>query len=623
MAQTHSFSLQTRRFADAVWVRWSTQNPDLLKKQSTLGFTLQRITLSRDGEILETEERYLLNTEPILWDTALAVNDSLRILKELLYFNPDHSDDIRKSLHNKEMADLAWLQGNLLLMKDFRLALNCGFGWVDMDAKMNETYLYELHPWNDTQIIGIAFCGGYQQQAVPRVVLKNEKRNTLLQISQSSAYWGYIIEKALDTGMVFNPLSAQPFINGTKSPDLLVSDTQGHVRSQWFYRVAGIDAFGLAGPWSDTLGIYVLPELVCPGIENLRLVEDTLLEFSWTMPDSLRHFVKQASFSYSSSLDEVFISLPIWKSGELLRARWPSGWSSVYLKPSITDINNDAHLGPIAFLQPPDSMPPPAPEKLFAVCDSAGIVQIHWRSIPGAAYYRLYRANYRDVEFTDHSHFYFTDTFFQDTLDLKTLQDTVFYAVTALDRRYNESPQTLVACAVYDIIPPPPPAFLSYELTQKGFRFRWAQHRDAVNYTLYRQGNPAMQVTMDSATYTDSVGIAEENYTYYLTATDRNGNYSESSARLSLRFPVKSEIPKVPGPICLNDSQKRHCCIFWEYPEVEGISHFRIMLKTNGRKKTMGTARADERQYCLYGFLKSEGDEIQVIAYTKNGMKSQ
>ncbi len=624
MAQTQDFSLQTRRFADAVWIRWSAQNSDLLQKHSTRGFALHRITVSRDGKILETEERYRLNSEPIRWDTALSVNDSVRILKELLYFNPDPSEDIRKSLYNKEMADLAWLQGNLLLMKDFRLALNCGFGWVDMGAKMNETYLYELYPWNDTQILGTAYCGGYQQPAIPRVVIKNEKgRNTLLQISQSSAYWGYIIEKARDTGMDFHPLSAQPFVNGTKSPDLLVNDSQGLAFGQIYYRVAGVDAFGLAGPWSDTLGIFVLPDMVCPGIENLRLVEDTLLEFSWNMPDSLRSFVKQTSFSYSNSPDEVFIPLPVWHTGEVIRARWPSGWSSVYLKPSITDVNNDAHLGPIAFLQPPDSMPPPAPEKLYAVCDSAGIVQIHWRSIPGATYYRLYRANYRNTEYTDHSHAYFADTFFCDTLDLKTLQDSVYYAVTALDSRYNESPQTLVACAVYDIIPPTPPAFLGYELTEKGYLLRWTKSQDAAFYTIYRQGDGEVTIQTDSAFYIDSTGSADVKYSYYLIATDRNANVSEASAKITLKFPLRTSVPSVPRPIFQNDSQKRNCYVFWEYPEWPGISHFRIMLKSKGKMKTIGTAQAHERQYCLYGFLKNEEDEFQIIAYTKEGLKSR
>ncbi len=624
VAQSSGFSLQTRRFADAVWIRWSAQRPDLIKKQSPRGFFLHRITVSRDGKSLETEERYRLNAEPIRWDTASNLSDTLRTLKTLFFFKPDYTDDIRKNIQNKEMADLAWLQGNLMLLQDFRLALNCGMGWIDMDAKANETYLYELQPCNDTALLGSAYCGVYRQQAIPNLSLKNEKNRTvLLQIAESPDYWGYIIEKALDSGMNFKPLSAQPFVNGTKSPDLLVNDSQGLAFGQIYYRVAGIDAFGLSGPWSDTAGVFMVPEMVCPGIENLRPVGDTLLEFSWNMPDSLLPYVKKSSFSYSSSVDEVFLPLTVWKVGSFMRARWPSGWSSVYLKPSFTDINSDEYFGPVAFLQPPDSLPPPAPERLSAVCDSSGIVRIHWRSIPGAEYYRLYRANYRYVEFTDHSHLYFSDTFYSDTLDLKTLQDSVYYAVTALDSRYNESPQTKVACAVYDIIPPPPPAFLGYELTDKGFLLRWTQHRDAAYYTLYREGNQPMRVIADSAAYTDSTGVEEEHYTYHLIATDRNGNVSGSSARLSLKFPAKSEIPEVPRPICLNDSQKRHCCIFWDYPEMEGISHFRIMLKTNGRKKTMGTARADERQYCLFGYLKSEEDEIQVIAYTKNGMKSR
>lgn len=624
LAQSRGFSLQTRRFADAVWIRWSAQRPDLFKKQSPRGFSLLRITVSRDGKALETEERYRLNAEPIRWDTTSNLSDTLRTLKALFFFKPDYTDDIRKNIQNKEMADLAWLQGNLMLLKDFRLALNCGMGWIDVNSKANETYLYELQPWNDTTLLGSAYCGVYRQQAIPNLSLKNEKNRTvLLQIAESPDYWGYIIEKALDSGMNFKTLSAQPFVNGAKSPDLLVNDSQGLAFGQIYYRVAGIDAFGLSGPWSDTAGVSTVPEMVCPGIENLRLVGDTLLEFSWKMPDSLLPYMKKSSFSYSSSVDEVFLPLTVWKAGIFLRARWPSGWSSVYLKPSFTDINSDEYFGPVVFLQPPDSLPPSAPERLSAICDSSGIVRIHWRSIPGAEYYRLYRANYRNVEFTDHSHMYFSDTFYSDTLDLKTLQDSVYYAVTALDSRYNESSQAIVACAVYDIIPPPPPAFLGYELTDKGFRLRWTQHHDAVFYTLHRQGDGEVTIHTDSGFYVDSTGSADEKYTYYLTATDRNANVSDASASITLQFPLRRTLPSVPKPICQNDSQKRNCYVFWEYPDLPGISHFRIMLKSDGRKKTIGTAQSHERQYCLYGFLKKEEDEFEIIAYTKEGLKSR
>jgi hypothetical protein len=61
----------------------------------------------------------------------------------------------------------------------------------------------------------------------------------------------------------------------------------------------------------------------------------------------------------------------------------------------------------------------------------------------------------------------------------------------------------------------------------------------------------------------------------------------------------------------------------WEYPDLPNISHFRIMLKSPGKSKTVATAQSNERQYCMHGFLKSEADEIEIIAYTKDGMKSR
>ena len=199
----------------------------------------------------------------------------------------------------------------------------------------------------------------------------------------------------------------------------------------------------------------------------------------------------------------------------------------------------------------------------------------------------------------------------------------MYYAVTALDSRYNESGQSMFACAVFDKISPPPPAFLGYELTEKGYMIRWTSSRDAASYNLHKLGEDLQIISTDSVFYLDSTGKSEEQYTYYLTAKDRNANVSEASAKLVLRFPFKSVIPAVPKPVCLNDTQHRRCYVMWEYPDLPNVSHFRIMLKSPGKKKTVATAQSNERQFCMQGFLKSEADEIEIIVYTKDGMKSR
>ncbi|MEY4002818.1 MAG: hypothetical protein RIT07_860 [Bacteroidota bacterium] len=626
MAQQPEYRMQTRRFANAVWIRWSPPNQDWLKKHAPGGYELQRLTVSRDGIPLETHERYRLNRQPIRWDTANSDSDTMQLLKTLFFLTSDKTDDYQAILHNREMKNLAYLQGSLWLMRNFNLALRCGLGWADYSVKNNETYLYELRLWGDTDhLMGADYSNLADEQSKPQLSLKSvSAKNPLLTIESSPNYWGYHIERALDTLLEFVSMSELPFVNGSNSPQLLVSDTLMISGGRIFYRVAGLDVFGLKGPWSDTLEHIVLPELQCPGIENLHLSGDTALGFLWSIPDSIMPYLKCWSIEYTAAIDEDFKTLEVKKTTQGWWAKYPEGYTSLYLRPSFTDQNGHKYYGGIAFIQPIDSLPPPVPTGLHALCDSFGVVKIKWNVTQGAAHYRLYRSNYRNAEFTDHSHVYFIDTFYTDTVDLMTLQDTVFYAVTALDNRYNESGQCVIDCVVYDKIPPPPPAFMGYELTEKGYLIRWSGSKDAVHYTLHRQdGEQLTTVRTDSLFYLDSTGNYNANYTYYLTAADRNTNQSEKSAKLGLRFPFKTSIPDVPRPLCVNDTQNRKCYLMWEYPELPSVSHFRIMLKNKGKKKTIATAQAHQRQYCLNGYLKSEEEDFEIIVYTKNGMKSK
>lgn len=625
-SQQSDYRLQTRRFADAVWIRWNPPSQEWLQKHAPGGYELQRITVSRDGVSLETQERYRLNREPIRWDTANALSDTMQLLKALFFLTTEKTEDYQAILHNKEMMNLAYLQGSVWLMQNFDHALECGLGWADNTTRNNETYLYELRLWDDSvRLLGAVYSNLSDEPSKPQVSINNSStKNPLLSIEFAPIYWGYQIERASDTPMNFTSLSALPFMNGSNSPQLLVSDTSVIQRSRVFYRVAGLDVFGLRGPWSDTLSYFMLPDMACPSIENLRMIADTALGFEWIIPDSIAPYVKEWAIDYTAAIDEVFQPLQSIKTEDSWLAKWPKGYSSLYLRPSFTDLNGHEYFGAIAFIQPIDSLPPPLPTGLLAQCDSSGLVKLQWRTAPGAAYYRLYRSNYRNTEFTDHSHVYLNDTLYADTIDVKTLQDTVYYAVTALDSRYNESAQMVIACPVYDKIPPPPPAFMGYELTEKGYLIRWVGSADAAHYRLHRQVDEQLTIMQtDSQFYLDSTGIYNANYTYYLTAIDRNANQSEMSAKLGLRFPLKTTIPAVPKPLCVNDTPNRKCYVLWEYPELSNISHFRIMLKSNGRNKTIATAQAHERQYCLNGYLKTDEEDFEIIAYTKNGMKSK
>ncbi len=628
---------KTRRFADAVWIRWQPGAPEAMKKHMLKGFNLERVTISRDGQPLPKEERYRLNEQPIKFDTAGIEKDNaeLQWIKQMLFYVKSEGNNPLAIVEDKETMDLAFMQVSVLLMRDFNLAIQCGLGWQDQTAKLNEEYVYTVSTASEDTARVYLFSGLEKPQPSPKIQqhqYRNKRAVLGINTLFSPEYFGYTVERALDSQFAFKAISNLPFVHAGKGETLMLLDTPAVLAGKVFYRVSGLDMFGLPGPYSDTVFVYVLPDLECPQLTDLLLLNDSQLHFKWPFPDREKRYFDSLEIMIGRSADGLFQRLDYKPVGNGFTAAIPQDYSSIYLQPSARDLGGEWHSGGMAFLQKVDSLPPPPPSSIIGSCDSLGIVKLNWKASPTAHYYRIYRANNPRQEYSDYSHVHLTDTFFTDTINLKMLQDSLYYAISALDERYNQSRFSYYSCAVFDIIPPPAPAFSGYRKMDKGYELQWQHARasDVQSYTLIRwDDNSRNQWQIrtfapdNSLKFIDTIGEGDAIYQYAITASDARGNISKPSAALALRFPVNDQIPAVSQPTIVCDTLKNRCFLFWEYPDLKGLSHFSVLLKSNNKSRVLGTTSAAEKQLCVYGFIPAENDKIKIVAHTINGLKSK
>ncbi len=98
-------------------------------------------------------------------------------------------------------------------------------------------------------------------------------------------------------------------------------------------------------------------------------------------------------------------------------------------------------------LQPVDTIPPAVPVGLQGKVDSSGVAHLSWTANTEADLlgYRIYRAQDAGEELIPLNDTAWLHPYFTDTLSLRSLNNSVYYVITALDRRYNQSPPTATA----------------------------------------------------------------------------------------------------------------------------------------------------------------------------------
>jgi len=449
------------------------------------GYMVERVTVSRGGAILEQQERRFLTPyalKPLRLDQFEPVadtSDMAAVAAQAIYGddavvepNAEYSffDLVNKSRAQEDQRTVGLLAAD----RSFAVAKMMALGFEDSTGVRGEDYIYKVYLSNalDNTLSDTAFVYVKSGQAteLPRPFLvkaePQEQRKMLISWPTETFYGIYSfyrIERSLNGGQQFSSLTKDPYVSVNevdKGMSYYLDSIPEGASAAW-YRVVGLNPFGLAGPPSDTVAAILLHEQrPVPLIDSLAFATDSTLYVGWSVPknsDARGRYSIIATRSLSSSYKSVAQGLA---AGTRSATVPVSNEYLLYVRVLFKDTDGKEYLSLPRICQRGDSIPPAPPVGLKGSVDSAGVARIKW--IPNAEAdmlgYRVYYSFDAASEYVQATDSLCVQPKFSYQTVQKVLNRKVYFKVQAIDRRFNRSAfSKVLVLQKEDHIPPAAP----------------------------------------------------------------------------------------------------------------------------------------------------------------------
>ncbi len=472
------------------------------------------------------------------------------------------------------------------------------------------TYFYKLYVSNVSKEISsdTVYYKISKRSAVyryPPEIVSTEENDlnvtlTWKDVGQSNS--GFYIEKSSD-GINFTRLNDIPFIQtktNLSGPYNHISFTDS-IKQNYvprFYRIAGIDGFAHLSPYSDTLKLMGRDKTSTSPPRKLSSTqeENMSINLSWEWEAEMKEedlsgfdiYHSTKANGYFTKLNDQLLSPDTrnyqHKQTDLI--------ANYYFVSAIDTASNEVqslrHLANLIDTTPPDS-----PTGLNAIVDSSGYLLLRWNKSPEAdvANYKVYFSNDDKSVFTARSTKYLGDTLFLDSLHLKTLTEEIYYKVTAIDFKFNESdPSEILKVMKPDIVAPTAPVMIDYKNSEESIEilFNNSKSHDVVKQKLFRKTSDKewellAELSPDATHYIDNEISENIVYKYKLQSEDDANNLSEYSSIMMVSLGEAYYLKSIDN---LSVSKNEQTCeLNWNYEDTEGI-YFLIYRKSNDGKLT-------------------------------------
>ena len=559
--------VRTEVHSDRVFLRWIAGDARSWQLLNKYGFKLERLTVARSGVVLEKPEVLLLAEK-----LKPAESDKL---KELVREYPMGAvvaqavfgDNFEVSLGNSPISKAIALDEErqqrylfALYAADlcFPVAKEVGWGFEDCSIKEGERYLYRVSSLVPKKTLTIA--EGANFVVVGDTIRLPQPLELSAQFSPAGAYlsWdynrlaslysSYWIERSED-GKTFSRISDLPITrmsDAEKNPHAPITylDSIAY-RKTYYYRVAGVTPFGSQGAYSTVVSGMAYPPLTAvPEIEDYRFDTQGGANLSWNFKQEEEDLIEGFRILRSKDdktylpLDSVFPKERTYHIRTL--ARYP------YYKVEAKAKQGASMTSFPTLIQAIDSIPPAVPTGFKAEVDSLGAVHLSWQAgkdedLHG---YRLYRGETKGEELVPITKDAILTTNYIDSVRLDNLNAEVYYALTALDERYNQSElsETIVVRKPTRI-PPAMPLIVETKASEGGNFIRWEASEDSFleGFVLTRTAQDSTQQRRSwqiedtkQRSYVDKEIEAGKTYTYQLTAYTDNKLYSPISPEVKV-----------------------------------------------------------------------------------------
>ena len=559
--------VRTEVHSDKVLLRWIAGDAKSWQLLNKYGFKLERLTVARSGVVLDKPEVLLLAGElkPAESDKLKALVREFpmgAVVAQAVFgdnFEVSLGDSpISKAIALDEERQQRYLFALYAADLCFPVAKEVGWGFEDGSIKEGERYLYRVTSLVPKKELTIA--EGANFVVVGDTIRLPQPLELSAQFSPAGAYlsWdynrlaslysSYWIERSED-GKTFSRISDLPITRmsdtekKTHAP-ITYLDSIAY-RKTYYYRVAGVTPFGSQGTYSAVVSGMAYPPLTAiPQIEDSRFDTQGGANLSWNFKQEEEDLIEGFRILRSKDdktylpLDSISPKERIYHIGTL--ARYPYYKVEAKAKQGVSTTSYPT------LIQAIDSIPPAVPTGLRAEVDSLGTVHLSWQSGKDEDLYgyRLYRGETKGEELIPITKDAILSTNYIDSVRLDNLNAKVYYALTALDERYNQSElsETIVvrkpAC-----IPPAMPLIVETKASEEGNVIRWEASEDSflAGFVLTRTVQDSTQQKRSwqikdakQRSYVDKEIEAGKTYTYRLTAYTDNQLYSPISPEVKV-----------------------------------------------------------------------------------------
>ncbi|MCL1943219.1 MAG: hypothetical protein FWF54_06710 [Candidatus Azobacteroides sp.] len=576
-------------------LRWSPAGPKAWIDGINNGYTVERYTMMIDNLWQENPVKQImvrdLKPRPLeQWKELIETSDYAAVIAQAFYGEDfelsSASGGMGYIINRAEELQQRFSTSVFMAEYDYNAAGYAGWAFTDNTVKSNERYLYRIYlnrPGKAPADTAAVYIGVQDKKELPKPIGLNAifaDRSVVLSWNYSllsDFYHSYHVERMSSDEKTFRritDLPVTPLDAGVR--EIFYADSLDNNETRYTYRITGLTGFDQTGPASDTISGHGYKTAGCiPQIYAGYFTEKDRAHLFWEFecddPGQIRKFSIERASAIDGEYKTIEDSVALHFRDQSLSL--PDEVN--YIKLSAVGKDDSRQESFPFLLNRIDSIPPAVPTGLKAMIDSVGVACLSWNANtePDLRGYRLLRSFTKGGEKSSFISDFITDNQYTDTLSLALSNPEVYYALTAVDMRYNESdPCPDVMAVKPNLATPAEPVIVGYQPAGNKVTVSWITDttRTGIRYDLVRsvENKPEYTKTVFSGngsvnTYTDDVPESGR-YRYRVFAYGPDGKKSTSPQALTLDIAVEPDLNEVGGFNAYTDDAGKYIELFWK-----------------------------------------------------------
>jgi len=616
---------------DTVLLRWAVNNKYAWKYGNQYGYLVERTTILRDGEPLLIPEKIALSNGVIKpkpqeeWELPATTNDMAAVVAQAIYgedFEMEQEENTAiKVVNQSEEIERRFGFALYAMDRDFHVAEMAGLGFTDTSVRPNEKYLYNIRSAVPEELIKVEPAGIFISAAEPTKMPEPRDffgyyyKDSFVLIWEYEGmlpvYGAYYLERS-ENNKIFQRLNEVPItkLADSDSRGISFTDSVPEYGKKFWYRIVGINNFGIEGPPSKTVELMAHKELlIAPEFTQTEVLSDREVMLQWEIPEEEQWKVKKYELLRADKPVSAYVTVVDSIPAGQKKFKYAALAAVNYFKIKAVGKNGEALISPPAMVQPVDSVPPAKPLNLHGEIDTLGIVNLRWDQnkdldLKGYDVFKAYR---KDQEFIKLNKENIQKESFLDTVDVVSNGPRVYYRIKAVDYRYNESPASdTLTLTIPDRIPPTSPVIHNYKISDDGVKISWvnSSSADRKMTVVYRKEVENKETrwmkvyeSEKDTLYLDKEAISGKSYQYTAISVDASGLESAPSPPITISVPDDLVKPAIKGFYAHVDREHRLVELTWRNDE-QDIAEFQLYRAVGEKPLTLyQRLKADARRF--------------------------